>query len=101
MAWWPSPLGIRSGAERASSRGGTVGAGSLAASSGQGFHVECRCGEGEMPGKEGASGPHRGRRSMVRRHKWLRVVAFNGGRGPPVAGGDGGVVLQLRGGREG
>jgi hypothetical protein len=70
-----------------------VGAGSSMASSGQGFHVEHRCGEGETPGKDGAGGAHRGLRSMARRCKRLRAAAFNGGRGALVVGGDDGVVL--------
>jgi hypothetical protein len=46
-------------------------------------------------------GAHQRGESTVRRRKWLRAVAFYGGRGAPVAGGDQGVALQLGGGREG
>jgi hypothetical protein len=49
----------------------------------------------------GTSGAHRWRRSMARWRMRLRVVVFDGGGGAPVASGDSGVVLQLRGGREG
>jgi hypothetical protein len=37
----------------------------------------------------------------VRRCKRLQAAAFNGGGGAPVTDGDGGVVLQHWGGREG
>jgi hypothetical protein len=54
-----------------------------------------------VPGKVGAGGAHRGRWSMARRRNQLRAAAFNNGGGAPVVGGDEGVALQLRGGREG
>jgi hypothetical protein len=51
-------------------------------------------------GQGGAGGAHRGRRSTARRRKRLRVAVFNSGGGAPRVGGDEGVALQLRGGRE-
>jgi hypothetical protein len=49
-----------------------MGAGSLEASSGQGFCVVCQCGEGKTLGKEGASRAHRGSRSLMRQFWWRR-----------------------------
>jgi hypothetical protein len=77
-------------------RGGAAGAGSPAASSGQGLCVECRCRKGETLGKEGAGGGHRGRRSTAGRHKRLQAVAFNSGGGPLVISGGQLGLLQHR-----
>jgi hypothetical protein len=74
---WPGPAPAWPGgsdAERAPDRGhraprahgGATGAGSPAASSGQGLRVEYRCGEWKAPGKEGVGGAHRGSRSPAR-----------------------------------
>jgi hypothetical protein len=52
-------------------------------------------------GKEDGARAHQRGGSTARQHKRLRAVAFNGGEGAPLAGGDEGVALQLGGGREG
>jgi hypothetical protein len=73
----------------------------MAASRRQGAAGKDQWDPGVAPGKEEGAGAHQRGGSMVRWCKRLRAAAFNGGGGGPVAGGDEGVALQLRGGREG
>jgi hypothetical protein len=50
---------------------------------------------GEVPGKEERAGAHQNGVPTVRRHKWRRAAAFNGGGVAPVVVDERGEVLQL------
>jgi hypothetical protein len=101
-ALWPAMRGRPKGwlgLGLAARSGGALAGGPVAAGRRQGAAGEITGATGRALGKAVEGGAHPSGGTMERRWSMLRAVAFVGGDGASVAGGDGGTTLQCQCGR--